>query len=159
MNPLIFLDIDGVLNHQLFYEKKSQAQRYGDVGHPLCDLDPDKVELLNELIKNTNAKVVISSIWRLGKTIGDLQLLLEKVGFIGEIVGLTPRLRIKGVRIPRGVEIYNYLEDNQENNTGYVILDDDSDMMLWQKNNFFWIDSYCGLTPTIVYKATNFLLS
>lgn len=35
----------------------------------------------------------------------------------------------------------------------YVIFDDDSDMLLWQKDNFIKIDDYCGLTPSAIYKA------
>lgn len=46
MTKLIFLDIDGVLNHQIFYTTKSQAQRYKEEGHPLCELDAEKVGLL-----------------------------------------------------------------------------------------------------------------
>jgi hypothetical protein len=92
MSPIIFLDIDGVLNHRLFYEEKSQADRYKEVGPDLCDLDPEKVKLLNELIESAGADVVISSTWRYGKTIDQLQALLDKVGFTGKIVGLTPRL-------------------------------------------------------------------
>ena len=39
----------------------------------------------------------------------------------------------------------------------YVILDDDSDFLIWQQKHFFWIDRYCGLTPTICYKIETFL--
>lgn len=154
---LIFLDIDGVLNHELFYRAEDQQARYERVGYPYCDIDPDKVALLNVLVKDTGAKVVISSTWRKGKDISELQAILDWGGFKGEIIGKTPCLRLEKRSMPRGIEIYCYLEDNQDDNTSYVIFDDDSDMMLWQKNNFFLVDGYCGLTPNIIYKATRFL--
>lgn len=164
---LIFLDIDGVLNHQLFYEKYyKDGKNNTGVEHPLDDLDPTRIEFLNQLIKDTDAKVVISSTWRKYYTVEQLQGFLEARGFKGEIIGVTPSLGIKVHKnskdayipsMPRGVEIYSYLQDNQDDNMSYVILDDDSDMMLWQTNNFFHVDSYAGLTPNIVYKATRFL--
>jgi len=160
---LIFLDIDGVLNHDLFYKEKSQDDRYKEVGYPDCDIDPKKIKLLNKLIKDTGAKVVISSTWkksstwRKGRTVEILQDILDRNGFKGKIIGLTPCLYLEKNFMPRGIEIYSYLKDNQKHNTRYVIFDDDSDMMLWQKDNFFLVDNYCGLTPNIIYKATRFL--
>ena len=154
---LIFLDIDGVLNHELIYREKSQDERYKEVGHPKCDLDPKKVELLNDLIYNTDAKVVIISTWRKGRNIGVLQGLLEWAGFKGEIIGITEVLTLPHAIVPRGVEIYNYLEECQSTDIQYIILDDDRDMLLRQKNNFFHVDSYCGLTPNIVRRAIKFL--
>jgi hypothetical protein len=164
---LIFLDIDGVLNHQLFYEKYyKDGKNNTGVEHPLDDLDPSRIEFLNQLIADTDAKVVISSTWRRYHTVEQLQGYLEARGFKGEIIGLTPVLNIGGhspgkdsytPSIPRGVEIYCYLKDNQEENRSYIILDDDSDMMLWQRSNYFHVDGYCGLTPNVVYKATNYL--
>jgi len=60
---LIFLDIDGVLNYQLMWEEKRQCKRYEELlkgapdgAHDICE---KKVELLNELIKKTEAKVVM----------------------------------------------------------------------------------------------------
>ena len=38
----------------------------------------------------------------------------------------------------------------------YVIIDDDSDMLLWQANHFFQTDSYSGLTPNICYRIKRY---
>jgi len=163
---IIFLDIDGVLNHQLFYEEKSQNQRYKEIGHPLCDLDPKAVGYLNTLIEDTGAQVVISSTWRKGKTVQAMQELLEKVGFKGKVIGLTPVLYWSGDcktyhSAPRGCEIVEWMHRFSESKNDfierYVILDDDSDMLWHQRNSFILIDGYCGLTPTQVYRATRIL--
>lgn len=60
MNKLIFLDIDGVMNHQSAYEK-GDCKYVGDdlFHHQTFSLDSKR--LLNALIEETQAKIVISS--------------------------------------------------------------------------------------------------
>ena len=169
---IIFLDINGVLNHQLWfkesykkYKKCSTDKEYED-----SMIDDSKVALLNELIKKTNAKVVISSSWRKEYTIKQMQTILERKGFKGEIIDSTPVLSFSGIKdykysVPRGNEIKAWLEINKGilgdkiSKVKYVIFDDDSDMLLWQREKYFWVDPYCGLTPNIIYKAERFLLN
>jgi hypothetical protein len=155
-DKIIFLDIDGVLNHELFYREKSQDERYEEVGLPQCNIDKTRVEMLNGLIKDTSAKVVISSTWRKGRDVEYLQSILNDAGFIGEVIGKTPSIYVDGYRILRGVEIYNWMDKNAKIIGGtpkYVIFDDDSDMLYWQRENFLLVDAYCGLTPNLCYRA------
>jgi hypothetical protein len=165
---IIFLDIDGVLNHQRFYKERFEARKQDKLDGNLVkksqidreaeEIDPESVENLNELIENTGAKVVISSTWRLGTEIETLQAILEKRGFVGEVIGKTP---VGCGCCQRGNEIHKWLGDNRdiidEEGNNYIILDDDSDMLYWQRNNFINVDQYVGLTPKQVYKATRFL--
>lgn len=74
---IIFLDIDGVLNSEKWYTERFDKDLQS---YPLCEFDPLCVEQLNILIQKTNAKLVISSTWRLGRTIDELKNLFEKVG-------------------------------------------------------------------------------
>ncbi len=168
MMKIIFLDIDGVLNHQRFFNERFNARKQdkldgnlvkkSEIDREAEEIDPESIENLNELIENTGAKVVISSTWRLGTEIETLQAILEKRGFIGEIIGKTP---IGCGCCQRGNEIHKWLGDNSdiigEESNNYIILDDDSDMLYWQRNNFINVDQYVGLTPKQVYKATRFL--
>lgn len=164
LTKLIFLDIDGVLNYELFYREKSQHQRHMEVGD-LGDLCPKAISNLNHIIEETNAQVIISSTWRLGNTKENLQDLLNRVGFKGEIIGLTPNLRFNSnavsYTIPRGCEIDCWLklhfDWNGMANVRYVIFDDDSDMLYQQRENYFRVDGYSGLTPNIAYRAINYL--
>ena len=158
---LIFLDIDGVLNNEVHYSKEAHEQRFKEPGE-VHDIDRHNVELLNELVANTGARIVISSTWRYGRTTAELQKILEDFGFKGEIIGVTPSLRFPGAL--RGNEIYRWLEENtavygspSSDFREYIILDDDSDMLLWQANNFICVDSYTGLTPRNIYKAQRIL--
>ena len=162
---IIFLDFDGVLNSQLYYKSGRHSAR------PIAfenDIDPDSVALLNQLVKATEAKVVVSSSWRHGRTVEQLQAILDHNGFVGEVIGKTKDLRCgeDGQYVMRGNEIYAWMRENKAivgdsspDAHNYIILDDDSDMLYWQRNNLFLVDSFCGLTPNLVYKATRFLNS
>lgn len=160
----MFLDIDGVLNHETFYENYSveyrQAERerlndeWGDV---FC---PKSTEYINNVIKETQCKVVISSSKRFIE--GDrayMNSMWKNRGFIGEIIGITPFLTFKqntDSSVSRGEEIKHWLskhkfsnidwskEDQlekmlQSNISNYIIIDDDSDMLYIQRNHFIHI--------------------
>ena len=93
---ILFLDIDGVLNNEVILKNA-----------PHCEvLDATNVQQLNHIIAQTGAKVVVSSAWRQGRTIKQLQEVLEHDGFVGEVIGKTPRL-LAGVR---GDEIMSWIE-------------------------------------------------
>lgn len=162
---IIFLDIDGVLNCETFFQervakkqlrkdvKKGEISREEYYGDMLCE---ERISWLNDLCTAIGAKVVVSSTWRLGKTVEELQEILNRSGATFEIIGKTPHLNADCVR---GNEIYKWIKENDDKlgchyyeYRDYVILDDDSDMLLWQAKNFFQTDAYSGLTPNLVYK-------
>jgi len=155
---IIFLDIDGVMNCENAY--RSGECRYVEWTNHLGDKDHHQAfcswskELLNKLIDETNAKIVISSTWR-SSGIEFMKSVWELEGMHGKIIGLTPNFRgeVNGYTIPRGCEIDKWLGDNgfshinwdkdtqQEyiDKTGienYIIIDDDSDMLYGQRNHF-----------------------
>ena len=158
---IIFLDIDGVLNHEAFYRERHQRVMNGEkINHPYSEIDTKCVDNLNKLIEDTDAKVVISSTWR-HSGIDYCRDVLEYHGFKGEIIDITPNLRGQGCL--RGNEILQWIRDNHAlvgdyyNFTEYVILDDDSDMLYWQRNNFLLIDRFVGLTMGNVFHAKKIL--
>jgi hypothetical protein len=180
---VIFLDHDGVLNCQLFYDDKfAVLERYDGVPlykivkkylrrqlkqKQLTDLEYYKSEtcekrigLLNWLCKETNSAVVISASMRSSWSVEDLQKIFNYCGATFTIIDKTGYCADR----VRGVEIYNWLKDNSDKWFGqlyfdfhrYAIIDDDSDMLLNQQYNFFQCDKYCGLTPTIVERIKIF---
>lgn len=157
MTKLIFLDIDGVLNCNDTINKPRWKDN--EEGQKNYFLDEDLIQLLNYVIKRTGAKVVVSSTWRKLYEQEHLQTILEDYGFEGEIIGMTGAC-CSGIR---GVEILNYVKENDgqlghySDFNSYVILDDDSDMLIWQKDNFVNTDGRVGLAKHHVYKAINIL--
>lgn len=141
---VIFLDIDGVLN--------TSHGSDDDVFTELGVLNKTLVARLNKLIADTNAKVVISSSWRILSTQEEITNALESVGFEGEIISMTPNSSHRF----RGLEILEW-KRGRTDVENYIILDDDSDMLLWQTNHFYNTDCEFGLTDKIVYKSTRFL--
>jgi hypothetical protein len=86
--------------------------RYGD-------LDPACIQVLNEIVTRGQADVVVSSTWRYGKTVAELQEMLEGQGFTGHVVDTTPT-GTPGAE--RGEEIAAWLAEHDV--SGYVIIDD-----------------------------------
>jgi len=151
---LIFLDIDGVLNNQIMYEHyKDQI-----IETASGQIDPRCIGLLNDLTDAIGAKIVLSSTWRkYGDAVDDL----KNAGITADIISVTPWGL--GIGALRGNEILQWMENHAGllgceyyEYDDYVIIDDDSDMLLWQKNNYFNVDSYCGLTPNLIYKIKLF---
>lgn len=181
---VIFLDVDGVLNSNDWYIYRRDAIEMDSVQtqYPFYEFDPRAIERLNRIIKETGAKIVVSSSWRSGESTESLQKLLNLVGVKGEVIGLTPHFWIKssenlknGYSVPRGCEIDWWLKNNgnfqrinwskdvqkqylkEAKIKNYIILDDDSDMLLKQKEHFIKTSQISGLTDTDVEIAISIL--
>lgn len=154
---IIFLDIDGVLNHISYYKSNrwEKTHSYKD------DIDPLCIERLNNIIAETGANIVISSTWRIGLGVSELQEILNKKGFKGKIIDKTESFH--NDFIFRGNEIYKWCNEYARKNKliwtskcdlfPYVIIDDDSDILYWQRENFLKIDNEVGLTDDNVKEA------
>lgn len=151
----VFLDIDGVFNTEDYLKKvKSTLENY-----PKCMFDPQLVSNFNEIIDKTNAKIILSSSWRIGMSDQQVIELFSTVGIKGAFECSTPDLSFyyKGKLLysPRGAEIQYVIDNLQIDDKDYVIIDDCNDMLLTQKDNFFCTSE--GLTKEIVDKIINFL--
>lgn len=155
---LIFLDFDGVVT-----TAKSHWQ-----------FDEEKMALLGRIIAATDAKIVVTSSWRrysLQDTIHFITTAEEKRGcppfaFADKVVGITDRLHAssfgkddRAFKVVRGEEVRKWQEDNDAWHCPYVILDDDTDMLLWQKDNFIRTDAETGLSEADVEQAIKILNS
>ena len=157
---IIFLDFDGVLNHENYYNERINKKFIGYPEYPYSEFDKDTILNLNKIVLETNAKVVITSTWRQSRTIEELQKLLNYFGFIGEIIDVTPSLRNLGDHVLRGNEIYKWIIENVNDYFSfneYVILDDDIDMLYYQRNNFIKVNSKYGLTSLDAKNAIKIL--
>ena len=101
---IIFLDIDGVLVTRDSLTRWGQMQ---DKVRGYTMLDPAPIKLLNDIIEKTGAKIVISSSWRIGRTVEDLKKELKAGGLnTSTIIGMTPILHTG-----RGSEINAWIDD------------------------------------------------
>jgi len=99
---MIFLDFDGVIN-----------RGYSEGDQPF---DPDLVERVNRIIEETGADVVVSSCWRITRSVEELQEILDRHGFEGDVVDKLRSRR--GSKDKRGDIIREYAEEP------YVVIDD-----------------------------------
>lgn len=126
MKPVIFLDFDGVLN------SLRSALAFGGCGRH--QFDAVAVDLMARLAGAADARVVVSSAWRVGQTVEGLRAILGEYSttLAGRVIGMTPR----GLEC-RGAEIARWLAENpNEHNRSFVIVDDDADMLDGQLPHF-----------------------
>ncbi len=164
---VIFLDVDGVLNSVNWYGKYYFRHRYG--GDRITQsFDPKAIKRLNYIVAKTDARIVLSSVWRLGKSLNALRRMFYKVGGDFLLIGKTERYCHKEISLPRGSEIKEYYgrvfdypsysECWPNKLLGYLILDDDSDMLYEQRDHFLKTDKYYGLTDEDVPRAIDILM-
>lgn len=147
---VIFLDIDGVL-----CVIPNGRDEFGALFHRHFE------DNLKWIIGETNAKIVISSTWRLAG-LEEMKEMWKKRCLAGEVIDITP---FSGVDNIRGDEIQVWLDSNDVEN--YVIIDDDTDFWESQLNNFVQtsdnfdhpdcIDIGYGLTRKCAEKAIKIL--
>ena len=124
INNVIFLDIDGVLNCNRYFEEREYYKNNSEdvytidafVKRQLYDIDMNKFYLLLNVIRETFSNVVITSSWRRLSIYPYIKKYLIFMGL--PIIGETPSINGN-----RGEEIRWYLTNNRVDN--FVILDDE----------------------------------
>jgi len=148
---VIFLDIDGVLNSHR--------------GNLFADefIERAAVKAIDQLCQMTGAKIVVSSTWRLGRHNNCMHFaeMMRVMGFTGRIYyheenWRTKSITEKGKRTLRGDEIKEWLSRHPEV-THYVIIDDDTDMLDEQLDNFVHVDYMEGFGARNYYRAAKIL--
>lgn len=142
-NNIIFLEIDEVLNSisSTIWNKQRKVSPFDFEG-----FNPISVALLRKLVELADAKIVLSSTWRLHydtfeQCHNEFEAKFEKLYGWEEfpIIGMTPELNYcHGSRDTRGREIEHWLFNNEYKN--FVIIDDSCEMMAHQLSNFVRID-------------------
>jgi hypothetical protein len=133
---IIFLDIDGVLN--------SMNGLFLRGGQSRMDLYTEHMQVLRWILDRTDARIVVSSTWRLGRSVEDLKQLFYNYGLQSRfIIDKTPYLSGE----QRGVEIKQWLDENGEAHEveSFVVIDDDDDMDV-VRDNFVQTNHDYGLT-------------
>jgi hypothetical protein len=124
--PVIFLDIDGVLatDRQFFM---SRARYHGrnpaaaELGAPY-PFDPGCVDKLNEIVRSTGARIVLSSDWRLHWSLSDMGRIFRMNGLESVPYDATSELAMANLEMARAAEIGDYVQQNGL--TDFVVIDD-----------------------------------
>jgi hypothetical protein len=111
IKPIIFLDVDGVLNTPMTWGGRREK-----------GMDADKVERLNALVEELDALIVISSAWRHAYTLTELKQFLHARGLSNpeRIIDITPTIELSR----RGEEIKKWFAENGFADTPFVAIDD-----------------------------------
>lgn len=156
---ILFLDVDGVLNSKVWWAKREPARlQPTPQDRAVRDIDPDAVAALEQIVKRTRARVVVSSSWRAMVPLTTLNQALRYRGYTGLLLGATPEadiLRREGERLGvefasrpgRGAEIQAWLDllpDHLVQIGDYVILDDEE--VAGHPDRLFRTDFETGLT-------------
>lgn len=138
---VLFLELDGVANSTAFFQASRHEPDMRNWRSFLSHLDPTALRRLNAL----DAKIVISSTWRLMLKLPKLRWLLENAGLKLEIIGITAEMfKPGGGHVERGIEIAHWLQQHPEV-TGYAIVDDDLDAGVGHGSRFVPTDCATGL--------------
>jgi len=161
---ILFLDVDGVLNCSHTFQRRhnallitNTAVKREEFAWPLGHLDEELIPRLNDIVEQTDCKIVISSSWRISTEFPYFKGWLVYRGFKypDAIIDKTPNLPM--LDNCRGEEIKTWLVKHPEV-TQYAILDDDiCDIQPVHPNNYVNTDGKEGLTNEKVKETINLL--
>jgi len=147
---VIFLDNDGVIclsnnwggrlkkwaNYRSVNPDSSKEKKDAPVSVRFDDFDKKAIKILNEILEETGAEIVVSSDWKLHATLEELGEYYESQGIIKKPIALTPNIQnckdydSNFIWSPRWeleqmrtIEIKQYLHDHPEV-THWVSVDD-----------------------------------
>lgn len=158
---VIFLDIDGVL----CTPRVCVASEDRGIN---STFDPVACQFLDRICRDNDIRIVISSVWSIGRTVGHFADIFGAMGYHHVESSLfkdwadyekenfpwtTPNM--PGIR---GLEIAQWLGENESKWDNYLILDDDSDMTEEQlENHFIHCSTRDGLSFKNMVDILNFL--
>lgn len=156
MDYYIFLDVDGVLNDEVYIEECYEKNG----GYPMSmnhvPFDPKALTNLMNLVKEIRLygepHIILSSTWRLHEV--DMEIVNARIAEYGlRLEGKTPYIHSN-----RGEEIQDFLSGLSVNDYRFVILDDDKfDIENIYPDNLVYINRLYGLSSEDVDKALEIL--
>ena len=150
---VLFLDVDGVLNSYNGLIKRG--------GQGLMDIYIEHEKLLEDLVDRTEVKIVLSSTWRLGKSIDQIRSFFRFKTLQEAIIDKTPdHLKLynfEGKDTSRGTEIQEWLVTKGSNVEDFIILDDNDDMCPYM-DKLIQTDFNYGFTYIQYLEALDILL-
>ncbi len=151
---VIFLDVDGVLNNNLYAKEVGWGghfEEFEETTKERVKWFQKSVDYLKEIVEQTGALIVMSSTWRIYFSVKKFKEMFAVYGWDdAPIIDRTP-----GGYANRGLEINRWLVDHQVDN--YVILDDFPDFLPEQESHYVETDPEVGLTDDDAHRAITIL--
>ena len=164
-SSIVFLDIDGVLNNERhatwLHENVQKGAGFGmpwelesgNITPETVGWDPANLEALWHIIDETDAKIVVSSTWRLGRrSVFFREISKVAFGRALPVIDITPV--INEIGSIRGDEVNQWLEGAPMVER-WVCLDDDGDFH--PNNNLVQTNMEVGLTMEDARRAIEIL--
>lgn len=156
---IVFLDIDGVLNSATYFWSKEYLDETAQLTdaelmmleHP-SNLDPVALQMINHIVKESGAEVVLSSSHRMKRSIEEWTTLMQKRGATFKITDRTPKFS----DATKGTEILSFIKSMRNRPDSIVILDDHNEMENLKKY-LVLTDAKFGITMGDVEKALQIL--
>jgi hypothetical protein len=142
MMNIIFVDFDGVIVNTIDSAVAYHAL-HPEIPNRSKMFDLVAVGLLKHACDQASAQIVISSTWRIGRTIDDFITIFSDCGWPNApVIDTTGR---GGAGSCRGDEIASWLASKWlPETTNYAIIDDDSDMLPSQQSHFVHVSGVNG---------------
>lgn len=146
---VLFLDIDGVLNHHDFLV--ANKAKIVEDWSGRAEIDTVAVARLRRVIEATGANVVLSSSWRHRFHGAEMRGFFAGYGIL--IMSVTPTIQV----CRRGDEIAAWLRSTSETVDEYVVLDDYDDAGSGHEDRFVQTNYLVGLTDELADDAIRIL--
>lgn len=147
-----YVDVDGVLNSDNFAARMIEEDNY----NPFMDdyLDIQAIRNLRHIIKETGAKIILSSSWRWDKDAYDA--VKKQLAIVGLEIFDCTNMDIR-INMNRTQEIEEHIKANIDRIKNYVILDDD---IIKEPLDKHWVRCTFkeGLTHKLAEQAVEILL-
>lgn len=151
VNPIIFLDIDGVLCTRMAagWPRHGAPLVRSIVRRPVRSIDTKAVTKLNALCAEVNALIVVTSMWRVDR---DVPAILKRAGLTSEF---HKDWRTDANGPTRADEVGRWLAAHGA--VDYVLIDDTPKGIEAMQSRVVLTDNYQGLTANDVDRALRIL--
>lgn len=149
---VLFLDVDGVVNHWALYAAREGRTDLGDEGEWV---DPECVARVQRIVDATGCAIVLSSAWRLIVGRARTEAVLQSQGLRAPFLDATEDLTdLVTLRDRRGAEVMEWLSRHALCDRWVVIDDDVVDV---DPTRFVRTNIAVGLTDADVERAISIL--
>lgn len=152
MNKIIFLDIDGVIaTDKEFFTNRTNFQNKFEVAKELripYPFNKGAVKVLNEILDETDAEIVLSSDWRFHWDLNELDGIFKFNGVTKSPIAITSKMKRKMSSELEDDRAHQIVQFKREHNLTKWVAIDDLDLSFSLGDHFFKTKSNMGIKQT-----------